>query len=90
MLKYRGMKAGSRRQDTCEGNGRRNYIGESRGSWDTVYGSDSSDSTFDLIGKEIQKVLPPEDEQSAGFLQCGHVEILPGQRSWSVGIRMHR
>jgi len=90
MLKYRGMKAGSRRQDTCEGNGKRNYIGESRGSWDAVYGSDSSDSTFDLIGKEIQNVLPPEDKQSSGFLQWGHLEILPGQRSWSVGIWMHR
>jgi hypothetical protein len=75
------MKAGSRRQDSCEGKGRRNYIGESKRSWDAVYGSNSSDAICDLIGKEIQNVLPPEDKQSSGFLQWGHVEILPGQRS---------
>jgi hypothetical protein len=41
-------------------------------------------------GKDMQKVLPPEDWQSSGFLQWGHSEILPGQRSRFVGIKIQR
>ena len=39
-----------------------------------------------LIGKETEKVVPPDFTQSSGVLQWEQREIFPGQRSWSVGI----